>query len=40
MHEWYQLRVAQNTWPPQDPNGDPGGQDVADGAAGGGGADT
>jgi hypothetical protein len=40
MYEWYKLRVAQGTWPPQDPNGDPEGQDVPDGAASGGGADA
>jgi hypothetical protein len=38
MYEWYKLRVAQGTWPPQDPSGDPEGQGVPDGAASGGGA--
>jgi hypothetical protein len=40
MYEWYKLRVAQGTWPPQDPSGDPEGQDVPDGAANGDGADA
>ena len=40
MYAWYKLCVAQGTWPPQDPNGDPEGQDVPDGAASGGGTDS